>query len=130
MTVIIVIVAVLILLITLWITFPPVRIFETSMFPTFMPGEIFFGTRLVNPKKLKVGDVILYHAPDSDRIVIKRIHKIKEEREQRLFYCLGDNPKESHDSRHYGFISSKDLVCVPLRHRENLNKNAESEVEN
>lgn len=85
------------------------------MHPTYRDGEIIVGRRIYRKSKLKVGDVIIFKSPtEDDRIVIKRIAKI-----QRgvFFYCLGDNPDCSYDSRNYGYISSNDLVCRVIKQR-------------
>ena len=73
-------------------------------------------------KKLNIGDVILYHSPmEKDRVVIKRIANIKKEGKNLLFYCLGDNPDYSYDSRYYGWVSSKNFVCRVINQRRNAN---------
>ena len=98
------------------ILFPPVEVCGNSMFPTYRDKELILGTRLYLKRNLKRGDVILYKTED-ERIVIKRINHIKTKGKDLEFYCLGDNSKDSYDSRHYGFVSSKQLVCKALKSR-------------
>ena len=119
------IIAIIVLVIALigiaYYLFPPIQIVGESMYPTYYDGEIIFGRRIYSKKKLKRGDVIVYVSPDSQnpdsldhgrRIVIKRIERISYNyRDEQLFYCLGDNSECSYDSRYYGFVPSKNLVC-------------------
>lgn len=103
--------------------FPIITVCGNSMYPTYHDGEILIGNSLYPKKKLKMGDVILYYAPNSDkRIVIKRIHHHFKSNGVIYFYCLGDNPSESHDSRNYGYISQADIICKVVNQRANLNK--------
>lgn len=95
----------------LYYLFPVITVCETSMYPTYHDGEIILGTRLFCKNKVKKGDIVIYHAPNNyDRLVIKRVEEIKDN----LMYCLGDNPDESYDSRNYGYVPLKNLVCKPI----------------
>ena len=103
--------------------FPIITVCGNSMCPTYNDGEILIGNSLYPKKKLKTGDVILYYAPNSGkRIVIKRIHHHFKNNGVIYFYCLGDNPPESHDSRNYGYISQADVICKVFNQRANLSK--------
>ena len=112
-----------ILLLTIYHLFPVIQVCGESMFPTYLDGEIIFGTRLYRKSKLKVGEVILYRSPtDTDRVVVKRISTIRKDYFGELqFYCLGDNADNSYDSRDYGYVSSKNLVCRVINQRRNEN---------
>ena len=104
----------------LYYLFPIVQICGESMYPTYKDGELILGTRVFNKDKLEVGDVVVYRSPmDADRIVIKRIdHRGEWTNNENFFmYCLGDNSDFSYDSRHYGYISSKDIVCKVIDQR-------------
>ena len=125
----IIFVAIIVMFGVLYYLFPPIQVVGDSMFPTYYDGELLFGRRLYLKSRLKKGDVIVYRSPDDNgRIVIKRIDKIRLDLNGNLmFYCLGDNSECSHDSRDYGFVPSKNLVCkvINQRHRifiEFLNK--------
>lgn len=111
---------ILILLLVIRYLFPFVQIVGDSMFPTYFHDEIVFGTRLYSKSKLKIGDVIVYKT--SDRIVVKRIAEIESQGNILLFYCLGDNADVSYDSRHYGYISSEQLICKIRNPRPNRRK--------
>lgn len=102
--------------------FPLIQVCETSMLPTYEDGEIVLATRLFKKSNLKVGDVVVYK--HDDRNVIKRIADISLDiRTGDLkFFCLGDNAKVSYDSREYGYISSKDLVCKIINQRRFVQK--------
>lgn len=101
--------------------FPIIQVIGDSMYPTYLDGEIIFGTRLFRKSKLKKGDVVLYECPTDDKTVIKRIDCVDKRSNGLYFYCLGDNPPKSHDSRYYGFVSSKKLVCKVINQRRNYN---------
>lgn len=121
MKIVFIVVIVLVVLILIYHLFPLVQVCGESMYPTYLDGEIIIGTKLYRKSKLKVGDVILYKSPREDRTVIKRISDIKDARGVLYFYCLGDNSEHSHDSRSYGYISSKSLVCKVINQRRKYN---------
>lgn len=102
--------------------FPLIQVVGDSMHPTYVNGEIILGTRLYRKSKLKVGDVIVYKSPNENRIVIKRIAKIKTHYGHNYYFCLGDNLDNSYDSRYYGSISSKSIVCKVINQRRNENQ--------
>lgn len=110
--------------------FPIIQVCETSMFPTYDDGEIIFGSRLFKKSNLKVGDVIVYKHDGKN--VIKRIADIMlDTRTGNLkFFCVGDNARVSCDSREYGYVPSKDLVCKIINQRRFVqNNDVESEAE-
>ena len=125
-----VLVKLVILFIVLYYLFPLVQVVGNSMHPTYKDTEIIMGTRLYFKSRLKKGDVIVYHSPDG-RIVIKRIFKVMKDkvvlnktlfnRVETYYYCVGDNSEYSHDSRNYGYIDSKKLVCKVINQRRNMN---------
>lgn len=116
-----IVVIIAVILFVLYHLFPLIQVCGDSMYPTYLDSEIIFGTKLYRKSKLKKGDVILYKSPNENRTVIKRIDEIKIERGITYFYCLGDNSEHSYDSRNYGFISSKSLVCKVINQRRNGN---------
>lgn len=75
------------------------------MHPTLPHGKLIFASRL---KKPKIGDVVIvkHHRVE----VLKRIHDLKED----VVYLLGDNPQESTDSRHYGWLPINRIIAVVL----------------
>lgn len=108
--------------ITLYILFPFIEVIGRSMHPTYRDGEILIGSRIYRKSKLKKGDVIVYKSPDGNKIVIKRIDSIEKTKKGLQLFCLGDNADESYDSRYYGFVSSKRIVCKVMNQRA-INKN-------
>ena len=106
----------------LYYLFPPIQVVGDSMFPTYYDQEVIFGRRIYSKSNLKVGDVIVYKAPyDPYRVVIKRISRIaRNSYGSLMFYCLGDNSECSHDSRNYGFVPSKNLVCKVINQRPKI----------
>lgn len=117
----VIIVAIIVVLCVLHYLFPIIQVIGDSMYPTYFDGEIIVGTRLFRKSKLKKGDVILYVCPTDDKTVIKRIDSVDVRTSSRFFYCLGDNPPKSYDSRYYGYVSSKNLVCKVIDQRRNSN---------
>ena len=115
-----VIIALVIVGVILYHVFPLIQVTGDSMYPTYLDGEIIVGTKLYRKSKLKEGDVVLYHSPTDEKIVIKRIDHFLIDGKKRYIYCLGDNLDHSYDSRVYGFISSKNLVCKVINQRRNI----------
>ena len=105
------------LLMVMYRCFPIIQVVGNSMCPTYDDGEYLVGTRLYKKSDLKVGDVIVYRTPIENRVVIKRIDTIQVTRGKYYFYCLGDNSMFSHDSRNYGFVPQKNLICKILNQR-------------
>lgn len=121
MKVAVIIVCIVAVLFVVYHLFPLIQVCGDSMYPTYLDGEIIFGTKLYRKSKLKKGDIIVYKSPRENRIVIKRIDHITYIRGVYQFYCLGDNADHSYDSRAYGYISSKNLVCKVINQRRYMN---------
>ena len=73
------------------------------MLPTFRPGAVVFGLRLLRPK---VGSVVV--AKHNGLELIKRVAKVS----QGGVYLLGDNLERSTDSRIYGWFDMRDIKSV------------------
>jgi nickel-type superoxide dismutase maturation protease len=83
------------------------KIIGNSMFPTLQSGEIVLVNRLFYLfAKLKIGDIVALKDPRDEKILIKRIYKIGDSK----YFVLGDNQKESTDSRAFGWITKKDII--------------------
>ena len=112
---------IVVVLFVLYYLFPLIQVCGNSMYPTYRDGEVLIGTKLYKKHNIKKGDVILYRSPsDNNRTVIKRVDHFIIDNNNLYFYCLGDNSDNSYDSRMYGFISSKSLVCKVINQRRNL----------
>lgn len=97
--------------------FPVVKICGDSMHPTLKNGEYYLGRRVFRKSKCKVGRIYVFKPPyeedRGERFVIKRLYGIDYPKGGTpKCYFLGDNTEESYDSRHYGFVSCKDIVAV------------------
>lgn len=79
------------------------KIVGRSMSPTLKPGQNILVNRL---SKVKPQDIVAAKDPRDGKILIKRVQKITNGK----FYVLGDNPNESTDSRHFGWITKKDII--------------------
>ena len=118
MKVVVILVIIAVIIGIIYNLFPLIQVIGDSMYFTYLDGEVIIGRRLFIKSHLKVGDVIVYRSPeDKSRKVIKRIVDIQKDSNDYSFYCLGDNPPHSHDSRDYGYVPSKNLVCKIIKAR-------------
>jgi signal peptidase I len=105
-----------------------VTVVGTSMLPTFEPGQIIIAVR---PVGLKTGDVVLINT-DSEGSMVKRIAALPGQPipneytyvvsgglqkspaicPENCVWIVGDNPKESIDSRTYGAIPLSQIQGV------------------
>ena len=75
-----------------------------SMIPTFKENDVVLVNRLsyfLSPPK--IGDLIILKR---GQYMIKRIKEIKNDE----YFVVGDNKKESVDSRRFGWIDREDIV--------------------
>ena len=116
MTIFIIIGVLFIIVALIAFLFPLIEVEGFSMFPTYKDGEFLHGYRFF--RTLKVGDVVVYKLKRNGekRIVIKRISDIKGD----TIYLLGDNFDESYDSRNYGYVPKKDIVCKIIEQRSKI----------
>lgn len=94
------------------------RVKGASMHPTLPHGKIVVALK---HRKPRVGDVVIvqHHRVE----VLKRIHDMKGP----LVYLLGDNPDESTDSRHYGWLPLSKILGVVLGATRNDQTNPSTE---
>jgi phage repressor protein C with HTH and peptisase S24 domain len=78
------------------------RVSGNSMLPTYLPGKILVASSLAN---VCLGSIVIFKDDGIEKI--KRISKIDND----LVYILGDNPNDSTDSRHYGWIKSSRILA-------------------
>ncbi|MDP2585569.1 MAG: nickel-type superoxide dismutase maturation protease [Candidatus Levybacteria bacterium] len=75
-----------------------------SMIPAFKAGDTILVNRLAYfLSKPKVGNAVVLKR---GKFIIKRIAKV----EGNKIFVIGDNKKESTDSRNFGWINKKDIV--------------------
>ncbi|MDO8659757.1 MAG: nickel-type superoxide dismutase maturation protease [Candidatus Parcubacteria bacterium] len=81
-----------------------VRIIGHSMEPALKDDQIVIVSSIPYFfKKPRVGDIVILR---HERHIIKRIEKIKDDK----FFVVGDNKKESTDSRKFGWILKKTIL--------------------
>jgi nickel-type superoxide dismutase maturation protease len=81
------------------------RVEGMSMTPSYPHGKLVFAWRLRKPK---VGDVVIIKHHHLE--LIKRVDKMDDQK----VFVLGDNPEESTDSRHYGWLPASAIMGVVL----------------
>lgn len=79
------------------------RVVGASMVPRLEPGRLIFAARW--RRKVQPGDVVI--ARYKGREIIKRVERTEPNR----IFVIGDNLIQSTDSRHFGWLSRKDIVA-------------------
>ena len=85
----------------------PIRRFKVngnSMLPTFREGQYLLVSSWFND--LKVGDVVVLDQSNQDKKIVKRVAKIQNNQ----YFLVGDNQKESLDSRSFGWVKKEDVL--------------------
>lgn len=79
----------------------------TSMVPTLKPGKKVLVSKLPYFFRTPhIGDIVAIYDPRDKKILVKRIKKDSSGE----FFVMGDNKKESTDSRTFGWIKKKDII--------------------
>lgn len=79
-----------------------------SMEPNFREYDIVLVTNIFRPA---IDDVVVVKDPQTNHRLLKRITKIQGKR----FFVEGDNYELSTDSRHFGFLSRKQIQAKVLK---------------
>ena len=86
--------------------FPIVEVCGCSMCPTFHSGDIILCCRFCS---IDEKSIYVFNPPLGEKYVIKRLTQINPTTDKLFFE--GDNPKESYDSRMYGYVSQDKIVA-------------------
>ncbi|MDE1462685.1 signal peptidase I [Spartinivicinus poritis] len=84
-----------------------------SMYPTLKPGQfILLDTWVYQSQQLKVNDVVVFQHGNTHQWLVKRITQWPNGKllNNGLLFMQGDNQNNSHDSRSFGGIKSKQVV--------------------
>ena len=101
--------------------FPILYVCGESMYPTFKEGSILLCKRLHNAEGIKKDDILVFTRKKviEDKTikydVVKRAYDVYTIEGETFIYFLGDNPKESYDSRSYGYVSEKYLKAKVIK---------------
>lgn len=87
------------------------KIIGTSMYPTLKSGQNILVNRLSYLlHEPKANNIVALKDPRDGKTLIKRIVEIDSAKQNAEYFVLGDNPKESTDSRTFGWIKKKDIM--------------------
>lgn len=75
-----------------------------SMEPNYKPGDYLLINQWArNPGK---GEVVVLKDPGNSQLLLKRVVQIRGKR----YYVKGDNPAQSTDSRHFGWVKRSNIL--------------------
>lgn len=80
------------------------RVVGGSMSPKLRPGQILLASPLLR-RHLRPGQVVIFEHQGKEKI--KRIERV----EGSKLFLIGDNLQNSTDSRHYGWLTSRDVIA-------------------
>lgn len=83
------------------------QIIGESMVPTLNPGdEVLVNKKAYIHRRPKIGDIVVAKSPQDNKVLIKRITKINQEK----YFLRGDNEKASTDSRKFGMLEKINIL--------------------
>jgi signal peptidase I len=83
------------------------------MVPTLKPADSVLAIRFLHGRP---GDIVI--AKHKSLLIIKRVASVKNGR----YFLLGDNPRQSLDSRHFGAIPKEDIVGLVFSRGTEFNR--------
>lgn len=100
--------------------YPKATVVGNSMLPTYSEGQVLLCRRVILKRShnIEEGGVYVFKAPykDDNYLIVKRVSFVIESEDRgREVYLLGDNPRESYDSRNYGLVPFNYVIAKVLR---------------
>lgn len=95
--------------------FPTIIVKGYSMYPTYLPEQVLCSRRITRFEKLQIGEVYVFYDPkEKDKVLIKRLSCVIKADLSRTEYCyfLGDNSKDSRDSREFGYVPRNKIIAI------------------
>jgi hypothetical protein len=76
------------------------------MLPTLSPGMVALGVRT---RRIHAGQVVIARDPLGHVLAVKRVNSVR--RQRRQVWLVGDNPRQSADSRTWGWVDQGDVLA-------------------
>jgi signal peptidase I len=94
-----------------WFGFAIYHIPSESMSPTLQTGDIaFIDTWAYQERSPQINDILIVKRSANSMVLVKRLTKIRTDKNQMELFIEGDNQNRSVDSRRFGWVSDDYLI--------------------